>query len=100
MIDYAKSTVEEIILFEAEPDDNMRQMADVLYEASKDVAYGVRHMKANPGACVEHIIRAKKAENKVERLYRNGLAALFPDERCHKDFKKQGGLQALIQCGR
>ena len=77
VIDYAESTVEEIILFEAEPDDNMKQMVDVLYEASKDVAYGVRHMKANPGACTEHIIRAKKAENKIERLYRNGLAALF-----------------------
>ena len=77
VIDYAKSTVEEITLFEAEPDDNMKQMADVLYEAAKDVAYGVRHMKANPGACTEHIIRAKKAENKVERLYRKGLAELF-----------------------
>ncbi len=77
VIDYAKSTVEEIILFEAEPDANMKEMVNVLHEATKDVAYGVKHMKANPGACVEHNIRAKKAENKIERLYRKGLAELF-----------------------
>ena len=77
VIDYAKSTVEELALFEAEPDSNMKQMVEVLYEATKDVNYGVKHMKNNPGACAEHIIRAKKAENKVERLYRKGLAELF-----------------------
>jgi hypothetical protein len=77
VIDYAKSTVEEMALFGVEPDANMKEMVSVLYEATKDVAYGVKHMKANPGACVEHTIRAKKAENKIERLYRKGLAELF-----------------------
>lgn len=77
VIDYAKSTVEEVILFKVETSADMKEMAKVLYEATRDVCYGVRHLKNNPGACVEHIIRAKKAENKIERLYRKGLAGLF-----------------------
>lgn len=77
VIDYAKSTVEEMILFEIKPDENTKEMTAVLHEATKHITYGVRHMVSSPGTCVEHIIRAKKAENKIERLYRKGLVKLF-----------------------
>lgn len=77
VIDYAKSTVEEMLIFKMNADDYVRQMAEVLEEATKHVAYAVKHMKSNAGVCVEHVIRAKKAENKIERLYRQGLAELF-----------------------
>lgn len=77
IIDYAKSTVDEIILFKIEPGENMKEMAKVLYEATKHIVYGVKHFQTSPGTCVEHIIRAKKSENKIERLYRRGLAKLF-----------------------
>jgi len=77
VIDYAKSTVEETLLFETEPDVQMREMVGILHEASKDVAEGVKHIQDDSKVCVEHVIRAKKAENKIERLYRRGLVELF-----------------------
>lgn len=89
VIDYAKSTVEEMILFEIVPDSYMKQMIEVLLEATKDVVYGVKHMKENPGACVEHIIKAKKAENKIERLYRQGLVELFKTNDVMKTLKNR-----------
>lgn len=89
VIDYAKSTVEEMNLFEITPDSYMKQMIEVLLEATKDVVYGVKHIKDNPGACVEHIIRAKKAENKIERLYRQGLVELFKTNDVMKTLKNR-----------
>jgi len=89
VIDYATSTVEEMILFEIIPDSYMKQMIEVLLEATKDIVYGVKHIKDNPGACVEHIIRAKKAENKIERLYRQGLVELFKTNDVMKTLKNR-----------
>ena len=77
VIDYAESTVEEMILFKINPDEHMKHMTEILYEASKNLAYSVKHLKENPGSCTEHIIRAKKAENKIETCYRQALVHLF-----------------------
>lgn len=77
IIDYAKSTAEEIILFEAEPDNYIKQMVNIIYEATRDIAYSIHHMKEHPAVSQEHLVRAKKAENRVERRYRQGLAELF-----------------------
>lgn len=87
VIDYAKSTVEEILLFEAEPDSFIKQMAGVLHEATKDIVYAIKSINKHPGSCTEHIIRAKKAENKIERLYRGGLVELFKTENVIKILK-------------
>src|SRR5262245_50368618 len=35
VVDYAKSTVEEMMLFEATTNDHLKKMADALYQASK-----------------------------------------------------------------
>ena len=77
VIDYAESTVEEMILFGIKPDTHIKQMVETLYEATKDLVRGVKTVRSHPGSCTEHIIRAKKAENKVEKCYRQGLVELF-----------------------
>lgn len=77
VIDYAKSTVEEMLLFEVAPDDRITEMVSILQEATKDITYAVKNMKDYPQACMEHLVRAKKAENKVERRYRQALVELF-----------------------
>ncbi len=89
VIDYAKTTVEEATLFNLEPDETMKEMVGILYEATKHVTYGVRHMKSSPHTCEEHVIRAKKAENKIERLYRRGLAKLFETQDVIKILKSR-----------
>lgn len=89
VIDYAKTTVEEIFLFEIKPGESMKEMAKVLYEATKHIVYGVKHMHDYTGPCIEHIIRAKKAENKIERLYRKGLNNLFKTQDYITIFKRR-----------
>ena len=77
VIDYAKSTVEEMLLFEVAPDERIAEMVLILQEAMKDISDAVKNMKDYPQACMEHLVRAKKAENKVERRYRQALVELF-----------------------
>lgn len=77
VIDYAKTTVEEMMVLDIKPDEYIKQMVGELCQASKDVAYAVKNIKEHPGVCIEHIIKAKKAENKIERIYRGALVDLF-----------------------
>jgi uncharacterized protein len=77
MIDYAKSTVEEMLLFEVSSDAYMKKISEALYAASKDITAAVRVIKTHQQACFEHVIRAKKTENLIEHIYREGLAELF-----------------------
>lgn len=77
MIDYAKSTVEEMLLFCVASDNHLRMMSDALYSASKDITAAVRIIKTHNRACFDHVIRAKKTENLVEHIYREALVELF-----------------------
>ena len=77
MIDYAKSTVEEMNLFQAKPNEHLRRMAEGLGEAAQEIASAIPLITTHPNVCQQHIVRAKKAENFVEHRYREGLAELF-----------------------
>jgi len=77
MVDYAKSTVEEMILFDVAPNDFTKKMAEGLYNAARDITSAITCIKTHAPACGEHVVRAKKAENFVEHRYREGLVELF-----------------------
>ncbi|MCL5017478.1 MAG: DUF47 family protein [Patescibacteria group bacterium] len=77
VMDYAETTVEEMTILKIEPDNFIKEMVGVLYGASKDIVYAVKNIKDHPASCTEHIIKARKAEKKIEHLYREALAALF-----------------------
>ena len=77
MVDYAKSTVEEMMLFEVPTDNFLRRMAEAIHEAGADITAAVRSLRDHPQVCQEHIIRAKKTENFVEHVYREALVELF-----------------------
>ncbi|MCX5797728.1 MAG: DUF47 family protein [Elusimicrobia bacterium] len=77
MIDYAKSTVEEMNLFEAKSNEHLKRMAEGLREASQEIAAAIPLITTHPNVCQQHIVRAKKAENFVEHRYREALAELF-----------------------
>lgn len=77
MIDYASSTVEEMVLFNVSSNDYMKQMAQALYSAAKDINCAVKLIRLDPKESTEHVIRAKKTENLVEHIYREALVDLF-----------------------
>ncbi len=77
LIDYAKSTVEEMTLFEVKPDISIKSMVEALSGAAREINFAMKNLKERPGVAEEHIVRAKKIENYVEHRYREGLAELF-----------------------
>ena len=72
MIDYANSTVEEMRLFQAPTNAHLIDMAEALYEGAREITAAVETLRHMPDGMQEHIIRAKKSENKMEHLYRGG----------------------------
>jgi predicted phosphate transport protein (TIGR00153 family) len=79
VIDYANSTVEEMVLFGVKPNEHLKKMADALYQASKHITMAVAGLRGMNSGMHEHIIRAKKSENLMEHLYREALVELFKD---------------------
>lgn len=77
MVDYAKTTVDEMMLFEVPADRFLEKMARALHEAGVEIVSAVRSLRDHPQVCQEHLIRAKKTENHVEHIYREALAELF-----------------------
>lgn len=77
MVDYANTTVEEMMLFAAPTNKHIQDMADALYEGARHITGAVESLSKMPNGMHEHIIKAKKSENRIEHLYREALAELF-----------------------
>lgn len=77
MVDYANSTVEEMTLFQAQTNARLQAMSEAIYEGARHITRGVEGLRDLPNNVSDHIIQAKKSENRVEHLYREGLAELF-----------------------
>jgi uncharacterized protein Yka (UPF0111/DUF47 family) len=77
MVDYAKSTVEEMELFQVQPNPHLQNMATLLFEGAQHITLAIASLGHMPGDIQNHIILAKKSENKMEHLYREALAELF-----------------------
>jgi hypothetical protein len=54
-------------------------MVSLLQDAAAEIHMSMQRLKDNPGVAVEHATRAKALENRVERVYREAIAALFTD---------------------
>lgn len=79
VLDYAKSTVAEIIIFKIKPSENMVKMGTLLHEATYELLKGIECLQDHPAVASEHARRAKKIENKVEEVYREALAEMFQE---------------------
>ena len=82
MVDYAKSTVNEMLLFKVKTNEHLKKMAQALFESAQHLCLAVEELKRKHKSCLQHLIRAKKVENYVEHLYHEALAELFES----KDF--------------
>lgn len=77
ILDYANTAAEEMVLFEIKPDEHIRKMVGILFEASQNLDEAIRHMQNDASAVSERLLRARKSENSIEDLYRDGLVQLF-----------------------
>jgi len=84
ILDYAKTTVDEIRLFNVTPNKDMAKMIFILLEMTQRIHLAVNNLEERPAISKEEAIKVKKLENKVGDECVNSLARLFEDE---NDFK-------------
>ncbi len=80
IMDYAKSTVEEMMAFGVMPNQHMVLMARGLGEAASAIAEAISNLEDNEDIASEKLVYAKKRENYVEHCYREALVDLFKEE--------------------
>jgi len=77
MVDYADTTVVEMVTLNVRPTPYMVRIASLLKDAGWEIHQAVQRLQKNPGVAIEHAQRAKALENRVEGIYREALANLF-----------------------
>ena len=79
VLDYAYSTVDEMVILDLEPNIYLRRMASILREAAEELHMSIVQLKKYPQIALEHATKAKALENRTETVYREALADLFRD---------------------
>lgn len=77
ILDYANSTVEEMVLFKVEPNAYVERMVSLLTDAAREIYMGVTRLQDHPNVANDHAVRAKALENRMETVYREAVADLF-----------------------
>jgi uncharacterized protein len=77
VMDYAYGTLEEMQLFDVEPNEFLQRIVSLLHEGANEIHLAMLRLKDNPKVASEHASRAKALENRVERVYREAVADLF-----------------------
>jgi hypothetical protein len=77
ILDYAESTVDEMVMLSVEPNPYLERMASLLTDAATEIQRGVMQLVEHPNVANDHAVRAKALENRVEHVYREALADLF-----------------------
>ncbi len=80
IINYAKTTVRELEVLDLRPDQYMLEMAIELRGGTEALHRGFAMLSSNPAHAEDDALAARKAERRVERVYRQAIAHLFhPD---------------------
>ena len=77
VIDYMYTTVEGMEVMGVEPDSALNEIVSLLLDAVNEILLALQRLEEHPRVANEHAMRAKALENRVERLYRQTIAALF-----------------------
>jgi predicted phosphate transport protein (TIGR00153 family) len=77
IIDAAKRTVEEIIIFKIKPNEDLLEKVKVLEKGSLEIFDSLKNMKNHPAVSLEHAKQAKATENQMNHIYLKTLADLF-----------------------
>jgi len=77
VVDYADTTVVEMVILNVQPTPYMQRIASLLKDAAYEIWQGVLRLPKNPNVALDHAQRAKALENRVEAVYREAVADLF-----------------------
>lgn len=77
VIDYADSTVAEMVILNVKSTPYMQRIASLLKDAAYEIYHAVMRLPKHPNVAIDHAQRAKALENRVEAVYREAVADLF-----------------------
>ncbi len=77
VVDYADTTVVEMVILNVKPTQYMQRIASLLRDAAYEIWHAVQRLPKHPNVAVDHAQRAKALENRVEAVYREAVADLF-----------------------
>ena len=77
VVDYADTTVMEMVVLKVKPTAHMQRIASLLKDAAYEILQGVLRLPKHPNVAIDHAQRAKALENRVEAVYREAVADLF-----------------------
>lgn len=77
VVDYADTTVMEMVILNVKPTVYMQRIASLLKDAAYEILQGVLRLPKHPNVAIDHAQRAKALENRVEAVYREAIADLF-----------------------
>ncbi len=79
VLDYAYTTVNEMVVLNVMSTPFMQRMASLLRDAAYEIFLAVQRLPKHPSVAIDHAQRAKALENRVEAVYREAIADLFAD---------------------
>ena len=77
VLDYAYTTVNEMVVLQVVPTPFMQRIASLLKDAAYEIYLAVQRLPKHPSVAIDHAQRAKALENRVEAVYREAIADLF-----------------------
>jgi uncharacterized protein Yka (UPF0111/DUF47 family) len=77
VMDYACTTVDEMLIYKVQVDGHIRTMAEILKKECKELIAALKNLQYYPNVAMEHAKGAKSCENKMEKEYRSALGDLF-----------------------
>jgi predicted phosphate transport protein (TIGR00153 family) len=77
VLDYAYTTVSEMVVLNVTPTPFMQRIASLLKDAAYEIFLAVQRLRKHPAVAIDHAQRAKALENRVEAVYREAIAELF-----------------------
>lgn len=77
ILDYADTTMDEMVTLKVKPNPYLERMVSLLADAAMEIYSGVIRLQDHPRVANDHAVRAKALENRVENVYREALADLF-----------------------
>lgn len=83
IVDYARTAVEELRVYNILPDEHLKKMCSLLLNIATNLLNATSHLENNRDIAADDAIKVKKLENTTNEIYHAALSDLFESD----DFK-------------
>ena len=99
VVNYCKSTVNEMDLLQVSPDAHSLAMVKQLEEGAAAIRDGFRRLRRDPASAQGYADLGRKAERRIEKIYRAALVDLFQGDDYLNMFKRREIYRHLSNAG-